>query len=143
MCPCRLGIGSLSKALSKRRVRFCACFSEGIALDMDAEPACFEAVFRLNNNESKRNSSSGFVSEKNVCICMDKFCNWLIIILAPIRSRSVAIRNSLVPNSKNPAFFVVCRQAFLSERVSSRNFVVIELKFQEFGQLIARIQAIL
>ena len=112
-CPCRLGTGSLSSALSNMRDRFWACFIEGKALDMDTDPAFFEAVFRLSNNESNKNSNSGLVSEKNVCICTDKFCNWLMITLAPIGCRSVVPRNSLTLNSKNRTVFVVCRNTFL------------------------------
>ena len=93
MCPCKLGIGSFSNALSRSRERFCACLIEGNALDKEADPACFDAVLKLNSKESNRNSNSGLVSEKKVCICMDKFCKRSSCILSVKALTSLDLEN--------------------------------------------------
>ena len=88
MWPCKLGIGSLSKAVSSSEDKFFACFIDGTDLRIALEPAFFDAVLRLSRRESKRKLSSGFASQKYPSICVDIFVTWFMVTLDSILGKS-------------------------------------------------------
>ena len=88
MWPHKLGIGSLSKAVSSSVDKFFACFMDGTAFTIELEPAFFDAVLRLSRRESKRKFSSVFVSQKYPSICFDIFVTWFMVTLGSTISKS-------------------------------------------------------
>ena len=87
MWPCKLGIGSLSKAVSSSEDKFFACLIDGTDLRIALEPAFLIPVLRLSRR-SQRKLSSGFVSQKYPSICVDIFVTWFMVTLDSIIGKS-------------------------------------------------------